>query len=328
MSAPLPPAPRGALCGPSVEGVSRRSLLRLATRGVVGTGLALSVAGCGLRLDLPAPPPPVPTRRPASDEALLVSVIGDLSQLVTAVKAVAADASAAHTGVSRSNLPILSTLLRLHREQVTVLTGRLTNDGVPLALITATPATGSRPRSVSELAARLDSLRDSDWSEVGSATASTRELLTAAYSLRLAGAAELGRAVAVPAPPSPVREALIARTRPLVYAFQVVAAQSAGGQRRRAVATLNRLTSLEEEVAAGTVTAPTGWSLPFRVTTSTAASRLATHVMSTAVASLADVVGPRPTAASLRDSATWSARVQSLAVDWSVPLTPFPGTDE
>lgn len=318
MNAPSPP----------VQGVTRRSLLTLAGRGVVGTGLALSLAGCGLRLDLPAPEPPVPTRRPAPDEALLVSVISDLSQIVTAGKAVVAEASAGRTPVTRSALSTLSTLVRLQREQVTVLTGRLTNDGVPLAVITAAPATGSRPRSVGELAARLDSLGDSDWSAVAGATPPTRELLTSAYSLRLAGATELGRALAIPTPPSPAREALIARTRPLVYAFEVVAAQSEGSQRRRAVATLSRSRSLEEELSVGSVTAPTGWSLPFPVTTAPAASRLATHVLSAAVASLVDVAGPSPTAASLRDSATWSARVQSLAIDWSVPLTPFPGTDE
>lgn len=329
MSVPTPPALGGSPGrlpgGVPVDGVTRRSLLQLAARGVVGTGLALSVAGCGLRLDLPAPEPPVPTRKPAPDEALLVSVIGDLTRIVSAEKALLSDASAVGTAGTRSTL---STLLRLQREQVTVLTGRLTNDGVPLASITAPPATGAGSRSVAVLAARLDSLRDSDWAAVAGATASTRELLTSAYSLRLAGATLLGRAVVVPATASPAREALIARTRPLVYAFEVVAAQSAGAQRRRAVATLDRVKSLEEEVAAGNATVPTGWALPFPVTTATAASRLATHVLSAAVASLVDVAGPSPTAASLRDSATWSARVQSLAIDWSVPLTSFPGTKE
>ncbi|MDN5765728.1 MAG: ferritin-like domain-containing protein [Humibacillus sp.] len=325
MSVPTPPALGGSRRRLAVDGVTRRSLLQLAARGVVGTGLVLSVAGCGLRLDLPAPEPPVPTRKQAPDEALLVSVIGDLSQIVAAEKALLSDPSAVRTAGTRSTL---STLLRLQREQVTVLTGRLTNDGVPLAAITARPTAGSGIRSVGELAARLDSLGDSDWAAVASATASARELLTSAYSLRLAGAALLGRAVAMPTAASPAREALITRTRPLVYAFEVVAAQSAGAQRSRAVATLDRVTSLEEEVAAGSTTVPTGWSLPFPVTTPAAASRLATHVFSAAIASLVDVAGPSPTAASLRDSARWSARVQSLAIDWSVPLTPFPGTNE
>lgn len=330
MSAPHPPAlgddHEHDHTAPSVDGVPRRSLLRLATRGVVAAGLAVSVAGslsgCGLRLDLPQPAPPAPTRRPAPDEALLVSVITDLSQIVAAEKAVAA-------GLSRGpSATTVSTLRRLHREQVTVLTGRLTNDGVPTRLITPSSSSGPAPRSAAQLAARLDSLVDADWTALAGATPPTRELLASAYSLRLCGAALLGRAVAAPTPPSPVREALLARTRPLVYAFEVVAAQSAKSQRSRAVATLSRLKNLEHEVAAGSVTAATGWSLPFPVTTASAASRLATHVMSAAVASLVDVAGPSPTAASLRDSATWSARVQSLAVDWSVPLTPFPGTDE
>ncbi len=326
MSAPPPPALGDDHRGPSVNGVPRRSLLKLAARGVVAAGLAGSVAasisGCGLRLDLPQPPPPVPTRRPAPDEALLVSVIAQLSQIITAEKTIAADRAAGAAAAT------VSTLLSLQRQQVTVLTGRLTNDGVPMKLITAPSPTAPAPRSTTELAARLDSLGPSEWAALAAATAPTRELLTSAYSLRLAGAVLLGRTVGVPAPPSPAREALLARTRPLVYAFEVVAAQSSGDQRRRAVATLNRLQNLEEEVAAGSTTAPTGWSLPFPVTTANAASRLATHVMSAAVASLVAVAGPNPTAASLRDSATWSARVQSLAVDWTVPLTAFPGTDE
>ncbi|MEP7333449.1 MAG: hypothetical protein ABI692_15325 [Terracoccus sp.] len=325
MSAPPPPALGDDHRGPSVNGVPRRSLLRLAARGVVAAGLAGSAAGsisgCGLRLDLPEPPPPAPTRRPAPDEALLVSVIAQLSQIVTAEKAIAADRAV-------GGATTVSTLLRLHREQATVLTGRLTNDGVPMKLITAPSPSRPAPRSTTELAARLDSLGPSDWAGLAVATTPTRELLISAYSLRLAGAVLLGRTVGVPAPPSPAREALLARTRPLVYAFEVVAAQSSGGQRRRAVATLKSLQNLEEEVAAGSNTAPTGWSLPFPVTTANAASRLATQVMSAAVASLVAVAGSNPTAASLRDSATWSARVQSLAVDWTVPLTAFPGTDE
>ncbi len=326
MSAPPPPALGSDHRAPPVDGVPRRSLLKLAARGVVAASLAVSVtgslSGCGLRLDLPEPAPPVPTRRPAPDEALLVSVIADLSQIVTAEKAIAADLSRGPAATT------VSTLLRLHREQVVVLTGRLTNDGVPTKMITAPSPSRPAPRSTTELAARLDSLGGADWAALAGATPSTRALLTSAYSLRLGGADLLGRAVAIPTPASPVREALLARTRPLVYAFEVVAAQSAKSQRSRAVATLKRLTSLEEAVAAGSTTAPTGWSLPFPVTTAGAASRLATQVMSAAVASLVDVAGPSPTAASLRDSATWSARVQSLAVDWSVPLTPFPGTDE
>lgn len=318
MTAPTPP----------VDGVTRRSVLTLSARGVVGAGLVLSVSACGLRLDRPPPTPPVPTRRPAPDEKLLLSVIADLAQLVTAEQTIASDGAAGGASLSQPIRSTLSGLLRLHREQVTVLTGRLTNDGVPLASITSAPTTGPLPRTVDELAAGLASLDGSDWAAVAGATPPTRELLTAAYSLRLAGAVELARDVAVPSPPSPVREALLARTRPLVYAFEVVAAQSTKAQRTRAVATLRALTRLEEELAAGGRTAPTAWSLPFPVTTAAAADRLATRVMSSAVAALVDVVGPSPSAATLRDGATWSARVQSLAVDWSVPLTAFPGTDE
>lgn len=322
MNAATPPS-RGVRHrgGPGYEVVGRRTMLRSAVSGVVAAGLALPLAGCGLRLDLPQPEPAVPTRRPAPDESLLVSVIRDLSQITESERAIVAKGPAGRVD------PLVSTLLRLQREQVTVLTGRLTNEGVPLARIAGAQA-GPLPRSTAELATRLVALRDADWAAVAGATAPSRELLTSAYSLRLAGAVLLGQAAAMPAAPSPAREAVLGRTRPLVYAFEVVAAQSSGGQRDRAVATLARLRVLERETALGSTSASTGWSLPFPVTTQASALRLAEHVMTAAIASLVDVAGPTPDATSLRDSATWGARVQSLAVEWSVPLTAFPGTQQ
>jgi hypothetical protein len=109
-----------------------------------------------------------------------------------------------------------------------------------------------------------------------------------------------------------------------VYAFEVVAAQSSGSQRRRAESTLAHLQRLSLAVSATTSTPP-GWALPFPVTTAADARRLATEVLRSAVDATTAAAGPHPTAASLEEVARWSANVQAIAVDWDVPLTAFPG---
>lgn len=342
-------------------GVARRTVLRSLGCCGLATMVAWPLAGCGLRLDVAPPTAPAPTRRRAPDEALLIAVVRDLTEIVAAERALVSSGAGGR---------VIPTLLRLHDAQRRTLIGRLTNDGVPTTEITAVggarpsgmPSTsvaragarpggapgaapgavsdavpgaasgagarpGSPPRTTSQLADRLDSFTDADWAAVAGATAATRGVLTAAYAARLAGAVRLGRPVPVTVTPSPVREALLARTRPLVYAFEVVAAQTSAGQRRRALATLARLRLLEKELAAKSTSTslPAGWALPFPVTTPDAAQRLATHVLSAAVSATVAVTGPSPTARTLEDAARWSARVQAAGVDWGLALTAFPG---
>lgn len=296
----------------------------------------------GLRLDVPPPPPPAPTRRPAPDEALLLSAVVGLDHVVRAETSVVGGAD---TGA------LVRRLRTVNREQLTVLRGRLTNAGVPTAVIdaavakgtlprsaasptttptptpsrsTATPTPGSLPRTRQELAALLDSLGPDDWAAASTASADTRELLVAAWSQRLAGAVLLGRDVPVAAP-SPVRPAIVERTQPLVYAFQVVAAQSTGAQRQTARRTLDALMRLETAVSGSSSTTPPGWSLPYPVTTPAEARRLATQTLSSAVDAGTEVAGRQPSPASLEDVARWSANIQAIAVDWGVPPTAFPG---
>lgn len=347
MSTPTPPHARGA--SSNGAGVSRRSVVRQVAHLGLGAGIAAVLAGCGVRLDLPQPAPPVPTRRRAPDEALLVAVAADLRGLVDAERAMV------RAGSGGSGGPVIPALLRLHERQLTVVTGRLTNAGVPTAEITASAkttvgptATGSTtptgssgtpsavtpantaaatPRTTAQLAARLDDLQPGDYDALASAGAPTRVLLTSAYAARLAGAVRLGRDLPLSATPSPARERIVERTRPLVYALEVVAAQSQGGQRERALDSVSRLRALEVEAAAASTSAPTGWALPFPVTTPDAARRLAVHSLGSAIAAIEDVVGAAPTGATLADVARWSARVQAVAVPWSLPLVPFPGSD-
>src|SRR4051794_28576327 len=60
---------------------------RLLLAGAGAAALAVLVDR-GLRLDVPQPTPPVPTRRPAPDEALLLSAVAGLDRVVRAETAV------------------------------------------------------------------------------------------------------------------------------------------------------------------------------------------------------------------------------------------------
>ena len=323
----------------------------------------------GLRLDVPQPVPPPPTRRKAPDEALLLDVVADLQVLIDGETAVLAG-SGANATVRR--------LRTVQREQLRVFTGRLTNAGVPSAVIneaiakaragsgtsasgssgssgsaptaTTTAATGTptpggsstsstrpatrapRIRTRAQLAAALDSLGAGDWERVAQATPQTRELVAAAYGVRLAGAVLLGRDVE-PGSPSPARAQIIARTQPLVYAFEVAAAQSRGDERSRAADTLTALGRLGVALSSPALSSPppsesSGWALPFPVTTPADADRLATEVLRTAVHASTDAAGEKPTGGALEDVGRWTAHVQALGTRWDVPLTAFPGASK
>lgn len=329
--------------GSRAGGGGGRPTRRLLLLGGAAAGLAVLVDH-GLRVDTPPPPPPVPTRRPAPDEAVLLAAIARLSRLARAAGEVPTGSRAA----------LVQQVQSLADQQLRTLRGRLTNAGVPTAVIdsavaatptgtasaapspsgTESPATGtpspttaagSRPRTPEALGQlMLDSLRRDDWDALATATPATRQLLATAYAERLAAALLLGAEPPVPAP-SRARPDLMARTEALAYAFEVVAAQSTGAQRRAAEATLAQLTHLQDAVAGTTPTEPAGWSLPYAVTTPPAARRLATDTLSAAVDAAAASLRTDATAASLEDTAHWSARIQAQAVGWGLPLTAFPG---
>lgn len=304
-------------------------------------GLAL-VSGCGLRLDLPQPAPPVPTRRKVPDEDLLVGFVRDLREIVLI------EQTLVWAGRGGPTLPML---LRLHEEQVEVLVGRLTNEGVPRVVIDAPAATTSRPPSsptatsggsapgagqpsapatpgvatmVVRLADRLAERSASDWADLAGAGSATRGLLFPATTVRLASAVLMGRTLGFSPTASAARPALAERTAALVYGFEVVAAQADSAGRKRGLDTLDRLQTLSRDLVVPASTS--AWALPFPVTTPAAATRLATHLLRSAIDGAAGALGATPTPQSLQDAATWSARVQAEAPSWSVPLTAFPGT--
>ncbi|MCU1538989.1 MAG: hypothetical protein JWP82_3340, partial [Humibacillus sp.] len=158
-----------------------------------------------------------------------------------------------------------------------------------------------------------------------SATPATRELVLSGWSARLAGAARLGATVEPLPTPSRARAAIVTHTSPLVYAFEVVAAQSSGSRRATALEVLDALRSLDLAVAGSTTATPGGWSLPFPVTTAAAAERLGDTVLAAAVGAVVSVAGSTPDAAALEDSARWGARVQVVSTTWGMPPAPFPG---
>ena len=181
-------------------------------------------------------------------------------------------------------------------------------------------------RTVDDLAAVLGAVAPDRWQSLAATTQGTRDLVLSAWSARLASAVLLGETVDPAATASAARPRVIDQTAPLVYGFEVVAAQSTGGRRTRALETLDALRRLDLAVSGATTSTPGGWALPFPVTTPAAAQRLATHLLATAVDATIEVAGAAPDGPALDDTARWSARVQSLAGDWGMPLSPFPGT--
>ncbi|MEO7449349.1 MAG: hypothetical protein ABI336_13840 [Humibacillus sp.] len=320
---PRPLASRAAEGAGRAGGPTRRRVVL----GAVGAVASMSaLTGCGWRLDLPQPPPPVPTRRPAPDEQFVIGVLAELRALVAAAGTVSPDES------RRSALRATVTVLE---RQVVVLTGRLTNAGVPSSVITVAPAAPSTPTvspSTTVAASEVDGFADvlasfapARWQSLAATSADTRDLVLAAWSARLACAVRLGASVEPSSAPSRARAAIATHTSPLVYAFEVVAAQSSGRRRSTAAHTLSQLRGLDLAVSGGGAATPGGWSLPFPVTAAAAAQRLGDTVLAAAVDAVVDVAGPAPDAAALEDAARWSARVQSIATGWGMPPTPFPG---
>ena len=312
-------------------------ILKPTRRAVLGLVYAASIAAagaCGLRLDLPQPAPPVPTRRPVPDEKVLVGAVRELDELVAGAGSISRPGRAA---------PTLAALAALFSDQARVVTGRLTNDGVPSEVIRPTSATRSgtstapgtavpaptrttKPAlTVASYVEQLGALDSGHWAGVAAATPDNRELLVSLASVRLAGSLLLGGELAFDSPAAAARPYLAERTAPLVYGFEVVAAQSSGAARTRALAALGEATDLLRALGGTSSDAPGGWSLPFPVTTPKEAVRLAQHLLGTAVEATVIEADRTPDARSLEEVARWSARVQVLAARWGIPLTAFPG---
>lgn len=303
---------------------------RLSRRVLVGIGAAGALGlltSRGLRVDLPEPEPPAPTRRAVPDEALLVSTVRELRDL-RALLARLPGSEAKHAP-ARAAAAIVE-------EQDRVLTGRLTNDGVPTevidgpqrAVVGPTPAPSPGPATRADVAAALAAAPALGWGTVAGAAAPNRLVLLSATSARFAAAVRLGRPLPLTGrAPEPVRAALLEETRPLVYGFEVAAAQLSEGARRQAEHTVEALQALAEQLESGGSAAPPpgGWRLPFPVRTTKDAERLIRDLIRRAVAATTTTTVAR-SAGGLEELARWSGRVQALGPPHGVPLTAFPGT--
>lgn len=255
-------------------------------------------------------------------------------------------------GEAEAKRSAVAVALKIVHEQDRVLTGRLTNDGVPTQVIDAlgplyptaggggqasatpspagAPSTPSAPATVSDLASALAAAPGSGWDALARAAEGNRLLLLSAASSRWAAATRLGVPPSLPDRGSvPVRTELAERTAALVYAYEVVASHSSGKQRDRAAHTLSALRTLFEGLGplGQSLDLPGGWSLPFPVRTGADAARLGRDVLERAIAGTT-AVREADSGDGLADVAAWSARLQALGMEQGINLTAFPGTTE
>jgi hypothetical protein len=314
--------------GSPAAAVPRRLFLTAA-----GAGAVTLLAGCRVRLEDDAPRVPLlPTREPIPDEGLLLQALAqcrDLQALAAAVRG---------HGTS-----VAARVGRLHARQVSVLEQVLRSARVPErsyaasptpTIPTPTPSSGRPVPTGTTLAAQeVLAVRRPALTALAGASTVHLSLLSAVTVQRAVAATQLGGAVAWPPSTVAPRAAapdLLAAVRSVVYGFEVVAAQSSGEQRARAVAVLTtlRVRSAQLEVLAGrdAPAPPLGYDLPFPVTTPAAAARLARTLLPALLLSVGSAF-----AAAAHDQAAltgllrWAAQTQAQGVSWGAALTAFPG---
>ena len=327
---------------------ARRAVL---TAGV-GIAVATALGACGIRLEDDAPDVPlVPRRKPVPGEAFLVSTWHSSKELADLARA---------DGGATTGLP--ARLSALHGTQATVLRSELVHLGVPQHVMdaaaasatasattttttpaatgtapapTGTTATTTGPPTTAELAdAELAAAGPEAIGSLARLGAQPRTLVGALLAQRTAAATLLGARVPASAPtwqvPS-LAASFLESTRPAVYAFEVVTAQSPkGAQRTLADATLSALQAraqVQESLAGASAGPPDlGYPLPFAVTTPAAARKLAVHVMTELRAANArELEAAGDDAGPLASVVHWLADTEVLASRWGVALAPFPG---
>lgn len=323
---------------------------RVLTVGL-GAMAAASLAACGIRLEDDAPSVPlIPTRAPIPSEAFLLALWRHSDDLAARATSLAGPA----TGVP-------ARLAALHRSQVSVLEAELLRLGVPRKVLdtaavgpsatstaTATASgtsenpTGSASTSTAPAVPGPRGLGAEEASDLGpTAIASLAKVPSQAVPLvgsvlaqRAAAATLLGAPATWPetswSAPS-LAASYLESTRAAVYAFEVVAAQSpSGAQHSLALATLSALESRaqDQESLAGASAGPPalGYPLPFPVTTTATARRLAGQVLTQLRASVArDLGSTGGDLGPLGALVQWLADTEVLASQWGVRLSAFPG---
>lgn len=324
----MPEAPTGMPPRPT-----RRALLAFGGASVVAT----SLAACGIRLEDDAPRVPLlPTRTPIPGEGFLVALWHHTVDLA---------GHAATIGGSASALP--ARLAILHRSQAEVLHFELVRLGVPASVLDATtrPSTtpGTASPTSSPAASSVRGLAAAEASALGpTAIASLAKvsqglvpLVGSMLAQRAVAARLLGSTVAWPDPtwsvPS-LAATYLESTRSAVYGFQVVAAQSSGGDAQRTLAdstlaTLQARARLQSELAGAAARPPAlAYPLPFPATSIDSARRLATTVLTQLRAAVArDLGSAGGDVGPLGAVVQWLAETEEMAYRWGLTLTPFPG---
>ncbi|WP_411284091.1 DUF4439 domain-containing protein [Lapillicoccus sp.] len=326
--------------GASASGLpSRRTVLRAGSRLAAGA-VTVALGGCGIRLQDDAPDLPLLQRRSIPDEAALI----DEFHRATSLSQMA----------GRIPLPtaLVSQLAHIHDTQAQVVHGLLSRGGVPDHVITAaapttptaattaasatatTAVSAPPPATVAQLtAAEASAVSAQVLAGVAGATEPNRSVLASVAAQRASAAGLLGGTVTWSdgdplAPPTAAR--LLEATRPVVYAFEVVAAQLAGDQRPPALATLAALRVREGELtgaAGASATAdPLGYALPYPVTSPDLARRLAGEVLTRLVEGGLELIPVLPAGStSLTAVVRLQSQAQFLAHEWGAVTVPFPG---
>ncbi len=317
---------------------ARRDVLRLGAWSLLAP--AVLVAGCDIRLQDDAPALPLLQRKSVPDEATLVAAV----RLTTAL--------AQRAGRVPQPSPAVTALAAQHQTQAGVLRARLTGQGVPLHVIdtdpvpgdtaTATPTGGATATAAvsappaattADLAAAEGAAVSTLLGPLPTVTAADRPVLLSVAAACAIAAEQLGAATGWPTGdplPATAAVSLLDSTRSAVYAFQVVAAQTSGDVRGRALTTHTRLQSRAAELLAlagpSAPPAPLGYVLPFPVTDADAATRLAGQVLSTLVAGGLEPLAAVPTGSSaVVPLARLLVAAAGLARGWGVATGPFPG---
>lgn len=313
---------------------SRRSLLV-----ALAAGSVTALSGCRVQREEGDPRVALtPTRVSMKDEKALLAVLGRTVSLTSLTKAV----GGAPNSVTRR-------LGAVHAIQVEVIASLLRDGGVPESLIdasrSANPTTPAASASASAStsptrlsptrAAALSAAEHSSMSDVvpDSLSRAHIALIGSLLAQRTAAVALIGGRAAH-AVPSGLKGAeavrLLAAARASVYGFEIVAAQIDNSGRALAMSTLasleTRTSELQTVVGSTGAPRPLGYELPFPVTNTRSARRLALHLLAALLASQAAALGP---ATGDRDALAgivqWLGSTEAAACRWGAPLAAFPG---
>jgi hypothetical protein len=307
----------------------------------LAAGSVTALSGCRVQLEDRGPQGPlVPARVPMKDEKALLAVLERTRSLRSLAKAVG--------GASTS---LTGRLSAVHATQVEVIASLLRDGGVPESLINASSRTTTKPtapaasasasasasptRSSLTPAAALTAAERSSMSDISPGDFSKPHVALAGSLLaQRAAAVTLLGGVAARVVPSGLQGAealrLLAATRASVYGFEIVAAQIGDTGRPLAMSTLESLEShaaeLQTLVGPSGTPRPLGYQLPFPVTNTSSARRLALHLLAALLASQAAALAPAtgdPIA--LAAIVQWLGATEAAATRWGAPLTAFPG---